>query len=67
MLTELNQDLRVFRTPSPGVSEVALGKTHCQESTHVIFYPRMMMMVIFRDSNIQTLIAQSFVRSFNIR
>lgn len=67
MLTKLNPNLRVFGTPSPRVSEVALGKTHCQGSIHIIFYHRMMTMIIFMDSNIQTLIAQSFARSLNIR
>lgn len=67
MLTKLNQDLRVFRTPSPSVSEVVLGKINCQSSIDITLYHRMMTVIIFMDSNIQTLIAQSFARSFNIR
>lgn len=67
MLTKLNQDLRVFRTPSPSVSEVVLGKINCQNCIDITLYHRMMTVIIFMDSNIQTLIAQSFARSFNIR
>lgn len=36
MLTKLNKDLGVFRTPSPSVSEVLLGKANFQHSTHNI-------------------------------
>lgn len=53
MLTKLNQDLRVFRTPSPSVSEVVLGKINCKNCIDITLYHRMMTVIIFMDSNIQ--------------
>lgn len=47
MLSRLYQDLGVFRTSSPNVLEVALGKTHCEGSTSVVFYHRIMTVTIF--------------------
>lgn len=67
MLTKLKEDLRAFRTTPPSVSEITLGKTHCQDSTPVIFCHRRMTVIMLMDSSIQHLIAQSFARSFSIR